>query len=64
MTKKNYIAPSVEEIAMVSGSEILAGSTLDPNGGLNSDIMPGNDPNNSYNGDFRSNTNNNWTLWK
>ena len=64
MTKKNYIAPSVEEIAMVSGSEILAGSTLDPNGGFKSSINPGNDPNNFFNGDFRSNTNNKWALWK
>lgn len=61
MTKKNYIAPSIEEIAMVSGNEILAGSTLNPSGGLNSGIMPGNNP---YEGDFRSNTNNNWNLWK
>lgn len=61
MTKKNYVAPSVKEIAMVSGSEILAGSTLNPNGGMNSGIMPGNNP---YDGNFRTNTDKNWTLWE
>lgn len=61
MTKKNYIAPSVKEIAMVSGSEILAGSTLTSDGSLNSDIMPSDD---LYDDEFRSNTNNNWNLWK
>lgn len=51
MKRTNYIAPRAEVISLEPEAAILATSTLNPNGGSNKDILPGEGP---YDGSFRA----------
>lgn len=59
--KKSYIAPALNVVEMETAGEILNSSTLSPNGGSNTSILPGDD---KFDGEFRSNNNSWGNLWK
>ena len=59
--KKSYITPALNVVEMEIAGEILNSSTLNPNGGANSSILPGDD---IFEGEFRSNNNSWGDMWK
>lgn len=59
--KKSYITPALNVVEMEIAGEILNSSTLNPNGGANSSILPGDD---IFDGEFRSNNNSWGDMWK
>lgn len=59
--KKSYITPALNVVEMEIAGEILNSSTLNPGGGPNSSILPGDD---IFDGEFRSNNNSWGDMWK
>lgn len=59
--KKSYITPALNVVEMKAAGEILIStSTLNPDGGANSSILPGGE----FDGEFRSNNNSWGDMWK
>lgn len=60
--KKSYITPALNVVEMEAAGEFLiSASTLNPNGGANSSILPGDE---IFDGEFRSNNNSWGNMWK
>lgn len=58
-TKKTYLAPACE-VMNVSVENMMAVSVLDPNGGNNGNITPGDG---THDGDFNANDQGDWNIW-